>query len=324
MEAIDLPVIEDLAAHDMPAHTPAVLPTLVPQPVVTQHLGVEVMCLEGRVVDVGSSGPFKEEEAVMVHKVFSSVQSEKDGHVHTLLVVYQFAREEIEVCAVEFVALCVVGHAHAEVAKLMDGCRSLFEACKGVLGAVLLLGLVVWLVLAGQNGPAGTTTHKVVPELRKLGVQRLNLSLAIDQVERETIHGVIEGDTLAPARGILQLIDFRRPCLRRQNLGGLHKLLLRLHLKGSAAELVLVGLFYANNKGFLAIAAVVSLVADLRRQEETEIIHELLGFLEVDMLVVDVGNAHQLDLVHAGLGNIVDRHDGELRGQLLEMVQVWG
>lgn len=80
------PVIENLAAHHVSSNTPTVLITLMTEPVVTEHLSVKVVRFEGRVVDV-HLGTFKEEEAVVVHKVVSAVESEKDSLVDTFIVV---------------------------------------------------------------------------------------------------------------------------------------------------------------------------------------------------------------------------------------------
>lgn len=80
------PVVEDLAAHDVPAHAPAVLVALVAQPVVPQHLGVEVVRLEGRVVDV-ELGALEEEEGVVVDALRAAVDAEEGGDVAALGVV---------------------------------------------------------------------------------------------------------------------------------------------------------------------------------------------------------------------------------------------
>lgn len=79
------PVIEDLAAHYVSTHTPAVLVALMTKPIVTEHLRIEIVGLEGRVVDV-HLGTLKEEEAMVVDKVSSAVESEKDGLVDTFVV----------------------------------------------------------------------------------------------------------------------------------------------------------------------------------------------------------------------------------------------
>jgi len=51
------------------------------------------------------------------------------------------AREEVEMCGVEFVGLGKVGHTHAEVAELMHGSRPLLEALEGINWSVFLLRL---------------------------------------------------------------------------------------------------------------------------------------------------------------------------------------
>ncbi len=82
------PVVEDLAAHDVPSHAPAVLISRMTQPVVPEHLGVEVVRLEGRVVHV-VLGSLEEEEAVVVYELVSAVQAEEGRDVDLLVVVYQ-------------------------------------------------------------------------------------------------------------------------------------------------------------------------------------------------------------------------------------------
>jgi hypothetical protein len=55
-----LPVIEDLATHDMSPNAPAVGPAFVAEPIVAQDLGIEVVRLERGVVDVRGSRSLKE------------------------------------------------------------------------------------------------------------------------------------------------------------------------------------------------------------------------------------------------------------------------
>jgi hypothetical protein len=86
-----LPIVEDLAAHDVPADAPAVLIALVAKPIMAQNLGIEVVRLKGRVVDV-RPGTLEEEEAVMVYKVVSSVEPKKDGLVDSIVIVYELRR----------------------------------------------------------------------------------------------------------------------------------------------------------------------------------------------------------------------------------------
>lgn len=82
----NVPVIEDLAAQDMPADTPAVLVPLLPQPVVAKELGVEVVRLKRRVVDV-TLGALEHEEAVVVHEFLATVKMHECGDVRTIGVV---------------------------------------------------------------------------------------------------------------------------------------------------------------------------------------------------------------------------------------------
>jgi hypothetical protein len=58
----------------------------VAQPVVAQHLRIEVVRLEGRVVDV-HLGPLEEEEAVVVDQLVAAVQPEENGVVDALVIV---------------------------------------------------------------------------------------------------------------------------------------------------------------------------------------------------------------------------------------------
>lgn len=80
------PVIENLAAHYVAPNTPAVLVALMTKPVVTEHLGIKIVRLERRVVDV-HLGAFEEEETVVVYEFVPAVESEEDGLVDTFVVV---------------------------------------------------------------------------------------------------------------------------------------------------------------------------------------------------------------------------------------------
>lgn len=64
----NIPVIEDLASHDMSSDSPAILVTFLAQPVMPKGLCVKVIGLVGRMVDV-RLGTFEEEEAMVVHKL---------------------------------------------------------------------------------------------------------------------------------------------------------------------------------------------------------------------------------------------------------------
>jgi hypothetical protein len=82
------PVVKDLAAHDVAPDAPAVLVTLVAQPVVAQDLGVKVVRLKRGVVHV-ALGALEEEEAVVVYFFVAPVQAEEDGYVLVVVVVVE-------------------------------------------------------------------------------------------------------------------------------------------------------------------------------------------------------------------------------------------
>lgn len=81
------PVIKDLAAHNVPAHAPAVLIALVPQPIMAQYLRIVVVRLKATVVHVRCTWTFKEEEAVVINLFIALVKTKKDCDVLTGLVV---------------------------------------------------------------------------------------------------------------------------------------------------------------------------------------------------------------------------------------------
>ena len=83
-----LPVVKDLASHYVAAHAPAVLVPLLAQPVVPEHLDVEVMDLVGCVVYM-AFGPFEDEEAVVISPFLTQVNVHKGGNVIARSVVLQ-------------------------------------------------------------------------------------------------------------------------------------------------------------------------------------------------------------------------------------------
>jgi hypothetical protein len=79
------PVVEDLAAHDVAADAPAVGVALVAEPVVAEDLDVEVVGLEGGVVDV-ELWALEEEEGVVVDELLAEVEAEEGGDDFVLVV----------------------------------------------------------------------------------------------------------------------------------------------------------------------------------------------------------------------------------------------
>jgi hypothetical protein len=80
------PVVEDLTSEHVSTHAPAVLVALLPQPVVTQHLGIEVVRLVRGMVHM-VLGALVEEETVVIDHIFTAVQPPEYGNVHALIVV---------------------------------------------------------------------------------------------------------------------------------------------------------------------------------------------------------------------------------------------
>ena len=103
----------------MPPHPPAILIPLLDQPIVAQHLGVEVKDLVRGVVDV-VPGPGVEEEAVMVDELAAAVQVQEGGHVGAVGPVQQVRGREVEVGGPEVEGAGEVGDAAAEVAEFVD------------------------------------------------------------------------------------------------------------------------------------------------------------------------------------------------------------
>lgn len=77
---MNTPIVKNLTSHDMTTNPPAVFVAFTPEPVVAQHLSIEIVCLEGGVVYVGLWA-FEEEEAVVVDQLGATVQVEEGGYV---------------------------------------------------------------------------------------------------------------------------------------------------------------------------------------------------------------------------------------------------
>lgn len=61
-----VPVIEDLTTHDVSPYAPAVLPSFLPQPVVSQNLNIKIMDLETAVVNM-PLWPLEDKKDVVIH-----------------------------------------------------------------------------------------------------------------------------------------------------------------------------------------------------------------------------------------------------------------
>lgn len=161
----------------MAANAPAVLITLVSQPVMTEYLCVEIVRLERGVVNVRSSRSLKEEKCVMVDSLLAAVKAHEDGHILALLVVVQLTVNEVEMCVVELVGLVEIRDAETEVAKLVNWSRLLLKALELGLGPVLVGG-------------------EVEGQLRKDSLVRRG-GLTVDKVPLKAINGLLERDALS-------------------------------------------------------------------------------------------------------------------------------
>ena len=143
-------------------------------------------------------------------------------------------------------------------------------------------------------------TYVVDLQFGKFGIHGLDLSLAVDQMEGEPVDRVVEGHALAAAGCVCYFMNGGRPGLCRQDLNCLLQLFLRLHGEGSAAKFRLVAGLEGNHKWFLSIAPVEGLLANAIRLEKAEVIHKLVGRLNVLMLVVHMCDVVEFDTLLAG------------------------
>ena len=131
-----VPIIENLTPQYMPPHAPTVLVALLDQPIVPEHLRVEIKHLKGRVVDV-VLGSREDEEAVVVDELVAAVQMHEGGHDDAVGPVQQVRGLEVEVAGPELEGFGKVGDAAAEVADFVD------------LGWTWKEGGLLWLVGVG-------------------------------------------------------------------------------------------------------------------------------------------------------------------------------
>lgn len=84
----------------MSPDAPTILIPLLDQPIVPEHLRVEIKHLEGRMMHV-HFGPLEEKEAVVVDELLAAVQVHECGDVAALAVVQQVRGFEVEVAGPE-------------------------------------------------------------------------------------------------------------------------------------------------------------------------------------------------------------------------------
>ena len=178
----DIPVVKDLASHHMSTHSPTILILLLYQPSMAKHLNIEIKDLKTRMMDM-ELRTLEEEKCVVINPVLTSVQMHECCDI--LLGIgrkNQLGGFEIEVRGIELKGFLVVGDAHTEMAKFVDGGWSLLEA----------LGSVHWSVFR---------SWKVVSQFwESLG--DLDWCLTIYKMEGEIVNWVVECDSLSTSWSI--------------------------------------------------------------------------------------------------------------------------
>ena len=82
---LHIPVIKNLTPHNMSTHSPAVLVPLMTKPVVPQKLGIKVMRLKRRMMNVAFRS-LKEEKGMVVHKILASIYSREGNDIFTVFI----------------------------------------------------------------------------------------------------------------------------------------------------------------------------------------------------------------------------------------------
>jgi len=102
------PVIEDLTPHDMPTHAPTILILFLGQPVVSQHLNIEIEHLKGGMMDV-KFRTFEEEKAVVVNPLTAAIEVQEGDNVGLCFrIMYKFSGLEVEIRGIEFEGFVVI------------------------------------------------------------------------------------------------------------------------------------------------------------------------------------------------------------------------
>lgn len=260
----------------MSPYPPTVLIPLLHQPVMPQHLRVEIPHLERRMVHVGR-GRLEKEKAVVVHELEAAVEVEEGGYVGAGAGVREdVGGFEVEVCGPEVEGGGEMGHGEAEVAEFVDLGGAFLESLEFVGGAMFFC----WEI---------KLPLPIIPI-------HLPLRLPMHQMHLEPIHRIPHRHTLPPARRILHLpYRARRRDTPRRQL----QILPALHHKRRAAEGVfLLPLCGAVDKWLGAVTSVVDCFVGLAGVEvrdggEAEVGEELLLAREVGVGVVDVGEADE-------------------------------
>jgi len=112
----------------------------MPQPVMTQHLRIEVVRFKARMMDM-TFGALEEEETMMIDELLAAIQSAEGVEFTAGGIMDQLRGKEVEMRGVEFEGFGEIGDADAEVSELVDRCWGFLEALKCVGWASLLFRL---------------------------------------------------------------------------------------------------------------------------------------------------------------------------------------
>ena len=156
-------------------------------------------------------------------------------------------------------------------------------------------------------------TYIIDLENGKSRIAALNGRLTVHQMEREPVDGVIKGDAPPSAGHILQIVHLCGLAFLGQGPGGLLEIFFGLDHESGAAKLGLGGCLEREDEGLRAVAPVKGPLAYLRCLLEAKIVHKLLCLVDLFMLVVDVRNAHQVDLLEMVVWES-GSHGGDLGG----------
>lgn len=292
------PVVEDLAAENVPPDAPDALPVLLGQPLVADELRVEVSHLVRAVVDVClldlRRGALQEHD-VVIGPVAPEVEVHERQHVDVaeLRVEQDVRMHQVEVRRVE-VQLLIEFLAHVpEVAQLVYQRRSLVVSLE--LAQSLLLERAVVRAL------------RVVRRRGDMLRVNLPLFLSIHDVHERPV-GPRDGHQLPSPGDLLVQRLHRRPgdprCLVELGLVPGHE--------GRAHELGFTCLRLRSNINvrISPIAPKIYGIPDSLLLDEAKILRKLRELVEVRVLEVDMAQPAELDLGWIVL-HVRDRHVGD-------------
>lgn len=127
----------------MPTETPNEIITLLPQPLVSKPLNIEIMHFITRMMDMVLR-PLKKEETVMINLLLTTIKVHKCRNILPALpIIHQVRGLKVEPRSIEVVHFGEVGYTAAEVTEFVDRRRTVLEPLGFVDGTVFLRWVVV-------------------------------------------------------------------------------------------------------------------------------------------------------------------------------------